>query len=124
MLGVPEIVGGVGAGTTVMAKAGSETLELPSLTLITIFEWLPATVGVPLKRPLVVEKVAQVGRLTIEKDSLSPLTSLAIGRNEYIFPTCTIGLGVPDIVGGAFPAMASVAKKDAASKGSNNFRAR
>jgi len=85
---------------------------------------VPGVDGVPLKRPLVVEKVAQVGRLTIEKVSLSPLTSLAIGRNEYVLPTCALELGVPDIVGGAPPAKASVANKVAASKANNKLRAR
>jgi hypothetical protein len=81
-------------------------------------------VGVPLKRPVMVEKVAQLGRLTIEKERASPFTSLAVGRNEYILPTCTLVLGVPDIVGAAPPANASVANKVAASKANKKFRAR
>ena len=49
--GVPEILGGGGAAVvTVMVKAGSEAVCLPSLTLITIGPDVPTSLddGVPL----------------------------------------------------------------------------
>jgi hypothetical protein len=58
--GAPEIVGPL---LTVMAKAGSEALPDPSLTLITMPEVVPtfAAVGVPLRRPDAVLNVAHDG---------------------------------------------------------------
>ena len=80
VVGDPEITGGVfGRGATVIEKAGSELVPVLSLTLITILECVAAVVGVPLRRPVVVLKVAHVGRLVIENVNASPLASLAVG---------------------------------------------
>jgi hypothetical protein len=99
--GDPEITGGVfGRGATVIEKTGNELVPVLSLTLITILECVAAVVGVPLRRPVVVLKVAHVGRLVIENVNASPLTSLADGWKAYALPTTTLVLGVPEIVGG------------------------
>jgi hypothetical protein len=80
VVGVPEIVGAVfGFDETVIANAGSAAVAVPSLTLITILICEAAAVGVPVNRPVVLEKVAQVGRLTIEKVSVLPSASDAVG---------------------------------------------
>ena len=86
--GAPEIVGARFVGTlvplTVIANAGSEALAEPSLALMTMFENVPAFVdaGVPVSRPVVELKVAQLGRLAIANVSVLPSGSLAVGVNE------------------------------------------
>jgi len=67
------------AALTVIENAGSDTVAMPSLTAITMFECVAAVVGVPAKRPVEVENVAQDGRLVIENVSAFPLASLAVG---------------------------------------------
>ena len=65
---------------TVMLKAGSEVVTVPSPTLITILLVVPALVGVPLRRPVEVLKVAQLGRFTMLKAKVAPASaSLAVG---------------------------------------------
>jgi len=103
VVGVPEIVGGVfGFDETLIENVGNATVAVPSLTLITISTCIAAVVGVPVSRPVEVENVAHVGRLTIEKVSVSPLASLAVGWNVYALPATTVVTGVPEIVGGVF----------------------
>src|SRR5262245_16167612 len=98
--GVPEIVGArFGAACTCSAKAGSEALMLPSLTLIVMPEVVLTVDGVPQSRPVVASKLAQVGLLAIENVSGLLSGSLAVGRKEYAVPTVTEVLGVPEIVG-------------------------
>ena len=80
--GAPLIVGArLAVRDTVIENAGSETVVAPSLTLIAMFEYVPtfAAVGVPLRRPVDVLKVAHAGRLTMLKRSGSPFASLAVG---------------------------------------------
>jgi hypothetical protein len=81
LAGVPEIVG---PEVTVMAKAGSEALDVPSDTLITMPVYVPAfaAVGVPLSWPVVLSKVAHAGLLAMEKVSVPPAASAALGWNE------------------------------------------
>ena len=77
---MPEIVGGVLAcAETVIENAGSAALAMPSLTLITILERVPVTAGVPLNRPVEVLKLAPAGALAIEKVSVLPSASAAVG---------------------------------------------
>jgi hypothetical protein len=57
-------------------------------------------VGVPDSRPVVVLKLAHVGRFTMLKVSALPLASAAVGVNEYALPTATDVAGEPDMVGG------------------------
>jgi hypothetical protein len=59
--GVPEIVGARFGCETTIENAGSDALAVPSLTLIVMFENVPAAVGVPLSWPVVAENVAQAG---------------------------------------------------------------
>jgi hypothetical protein len=103
VVGVPEIVGDVfGFDETLIENEGKVAVTLPSLTLIAMPTCNAAVVGVPVNRPVVLENVAHVGRLTIEKVSGSPLASLAAGWNVYALPATTVVAGVPEIVGGAF----------------------
>ena len=62
--GVPLIVGArFGASATVIANGASAVLVLPSLTLMTMFEYVPtfAAVGVPDNCPVTLLNVAHVG---------------------------------------------------------------
>jgi hypothetical protein len=60
VLGVPEIVSG---DATLIENAGNEALDVPSLTLMTMPEYVPAWVaaGEPLSAPLEALKLAQDG---------------------------------------------------------------
>jgi hypothetical protein len=81
--GEPLIVGGwFGTSRTWIENAGSAALTRPSFTEMTMFENVPmcVEVGVPLKRPVEVLKLAHDGRPEITKRSVSPLFgSLALG---------------------------------------------
>jgi hypothetical protein len=117
--GEPEIVGGefeggggVGGGgcgdgggapaVTVTVNGGKLAVAVPSLTLIVTLVAVPAVVGMPCRRPVVVLKTAQAGGLTIANVSASPFASLALGMKVYIELTCAVSGGVPVIVGAAF----------------------
>ena len=52
------------AATTVIENAGREALELPSVTVMTIPEDVPTALlcGVPVKAPVELSKLAQLGR--------------------------------------------------------------
>ena len=65
-----------------IVKAGSDLDLLPSLTEMRMFENVPATVGVPLRRPVLLLKLAQAGRLLTENVSVRPSGSVAEGWNE------------------------------------------
>jgi hypothetical protein len=43
---------------TVMEKAASDAVAVPSETAIAMLEWVPADVGVPLNRPVLVLNAA------------------------------------------------------------------
>ena len=102
---MPEIVGGrLGGAATAIVNAGSEALAAPSLTLITMLAKLPAAVGVPASRPVVVLNVAQLGRFAIAKVSVAPSGSLASGETAYAAPSVAVVGGGPEIVGGRFGA--------------------
>jgi hypothetical protein len=54
-------------------------------------------------------KLSQPGWPRIENVNVSPVFgSLAVGVNVYCVPTCPVGDGVPEIVGGTFGAGATV----------------
>jgi hypothetical protein len=74
----------VGAEVTVIENAGSEALDAPSATLITIPVYVPtlAAVGVPESCPVVVLNVAHAGWPTIENVRVPPAASEALGWNE------------------------------------------
>ena len=60
--GEPEIVGArFGAALTVIVKGASESVALPSLTVMTMPLNVPALVGVPLSRPVEVSNAAHAG---------------------------------------------------------------
>jgi hypothetical protein len=88
--GVPVMVGGrlttgkaaLAGAATVIVNAGSDFNLLPSLTEMRMLENVPATVGVPLRRPVLVLKLAQDGRLLTENPSVWPSGSDAEGWNE------------------------------------------
>src|ERR1044072_5296952 len=72
----------------VIVNAGSEADRRPSVTAMMMFENVPAAVGVPLKRPVAVSNVAQLGRFWIVKPRVVPASgSDAVGVNEYAEPT-------------------------------------
>ncbi len=80
--GVPPMTGVSGPlGTTVIEKASSATLVVPSLTVMALFEYVPtcAPLGVPDNLPLAVLKLAQVGQLEIETVSGLPAALPIIG---------------------------------------------
>ena len=70
---------------TAMAKAGRETLVVPSLALMAMFEYVPtsAAVGVPDSSPVAVLKVAQTGVFLMLKASAAPLGSVVAGVKLY-----------------------------------------
>ena len=78
---------------------------------MTMFEYVPmfAVVGVPLRRPVEVLKLAHDGRLEIAKRSVSPFGSLALGWKLYAWLTVTALAGTPEIVGGDSAAAARCA---------------
>src|SRR5215831_3695872 len=101
--GVPEIVGGRFGCVTAIENAGSDVLAVPSLTLITMLEKVPAAVGVPLSCPVLVLNVAHDGLPAMLNVSAVPVSgSLAVGVNVYAVPTEALVGGVPEIVGAVF----------------------
>lgn len=64
---------------TVIANAGSEAVDDPSLTLMMMLEKVPVLLGVPESLPVVVLKVAQLGRFVMENASVLPSASAALG---------------------------------------------
>ena len=83
-------------------KEGSDALAEPSLTLIVMPANVPAAVGVPVRRPVVVLNEAHAGRFAMLNVSVLPSGSLAVGVNEYAVPAVTVVARVPEIVGGWF----------------------
>ena len=105
-------VGAPAAPLTVIEKAGKAAAVLPSLTLITMPEVVPASAaaGVPLSCPVALLKAAQLGLLLMEKVRVPPEGSLAVGVKEYAVPTVALVPGVPEIVGPEPPAATVIAK--------------
>src|SRR5690242_5953148 len=96
--GEPLIVGALfGGACTWIENAGREALVLPSLTEMTMLDTVPTSrrAGVPESWPRAVSKVAHVGRLAIEKVSVSPSASLAVGLKRYAVPAWTLVAGEP-----------------------------
>lgn len=82
--GVPAIAGAllvVELELTLIEKADKLAVLLPSVALITTLEYVPTCelLGVPLNRPVLLLKLAQLGLFEIEKMSGSPFESLAVG---------------------------------------------
>ncbi len=87
------------AVVTVIENGARALVEAPSLTLITIFGSLPASLaeGVPLKRPVAAAKAAHVGAFCIENVRVAPAASVVVGVKMYAVPTVTVVCGVPEI---------------------------
>lgn len=83
-----------------IANGASAALADPLLTEITIFEYVPAAVGVPDSVPVAMLKVAQAGMFWTLKESAAP-ASLACGVKAYAVPTVSVVAGVPVMLGGA-----------------------
>ena len=66
---------------TAMGKAGRETVVVPLLTLMVMFEYVAtsASVGVPDNSPVFVLKLAQLGSFFTLKVSAAPLGSVVVG---------------------------------------------
>src|SRR4026209_2094386 len=100
--GEPVIVGArFGASVTAMPHGASSLNVVPSVTLITMPEYVPtwAADGVPLRRPVEASKFAHAGFPATAKLSTSPSGSLALGVNEYDGPATTVVAGWPPISG-------------------------
>jgi hypothetical protein len=95
---------------TVMLNAASEALAVPSATVITIPDVVPASVafGLPESCPVVVLKVAQDGAFLMENVMVPASESLALGVKVYCPPTVTEVGGVPEIVAVAAAVSAAV----------------
>ena len=109
--GEPLITGAVfGCAFTVIENAASDVVALPSLTLMTMFGYVPtcALPGVPLRSPVTVLNVAQVGLFVMLKVSVSPSGIAAVGWNEYALPAVTEVPATPLITGAVFGAAFTV----------------
>ena len=67
-----------------------------------------ALVGVPCKRPVLVENVAHDGRFAMLNVRGLPFASAAVGVNVYCVPTVAVVAGVPVIVGATFAAVTAI----------------
>ena len=78
---MPLIVGAWLVDVTAIEKVGSDADDVPSLTVILIFEYVPtcAVVGIPVRLPVELLKLAHDGLLVIEKLSVLPSASVAVG---------------------------------------------
>jgi hypothetical protein len=96
------------AGVTAIWNGASETLDVPSLTLIVIPPKVPtsAAAGLPESAPDVVLKIAQAGLLAIEKVNLAPAAAVTVGSKAYGVPAATTAGGVPAIAGALWAAPA------------------
>src|SRR3954447_4398268 len=68
-----------GAAFTAIENAGNLVVAVPSLTEMTMLANVPVAVGLPDSWPVLVLKVAHEGRFVIEKPSVLPSASLAVG---------------------------------------------
>ena len=100
------MVGGVLTAVTVIENAGSAVLATPSLTEIAMPDCVPAwaLLGVPERRPVAALKLAQAGLLAIEKVSVWPSGSVAVGVKEYALPAVTDVGAAPLMAGGVLTA--------------------
>lgn len=67
---------------TAIANGARAAVEGPSVTLITIWEKVPALVGVPDNRPVLVLKDAHAGWPEIENVNVRPDGPVALGVKE------------------------------------------
>src|SRR5688572_4968411 len=95
---------------TVIENGASESVSLVSLTEITMLEYTPAAAacGVPVKRPVLLLKVAQLGMFWMLYVSVSLSASEAVGWKVYAEPAVTLVGGVPEMTGALFAAALTV----------------
>ena len=89
------------ADKTSTKNADNEFWSCPSLTVIVI-DWCRPTSpapGGPVTEPVPESNMPLTRRFWIEKVSGSPSASLAVGVNEYGWPSVTVFDGVPEITG-------------------------
>jgi len=101
---MPLMTGGTLPLTTAILKLGSDVVALPSLTLMTIPEYVPVLVGVPVSLPLYLLKIAHDGLLIIENVNGSLLASEAVGANVYNWFAVKIVNGSPLMTGAVLAA--------------------
>ena len=93
--GVCPVTVGSDGTTTVTLKAGSDAERVPLCAVMMMSVATPEPLGVPFSAPVCASKVAQDGILLMVK----PAASVAVGMNEYGFPTAVTVGGAPDMVG-------------------------
>ena len=93
----------MGALETVMENGANDAEASELLTLMTMFEYVPAFVaaGVPASVPELVLNVAQAGLPEIENLSVYPDGPDAVGVKLYACPATSVVGGVPEITGAA-----------------------
>src|SRR5688500_14836814 len=97
----PIVAEPVAIAVTVIEKAAREAVALPSLTVITMPDVVPAwlAVGEPESLPSDGLKVAQAGLLAMVKLSVSPSPSDAAGVKLYAVSAFALVGGTPEMVG-------------------------
>jgi hypothetical protein len=111
---LPEIVGARFAAVTVIV-ADRELLRVPSLAVIvTVDAPTSPAAGVPVSAPVVALNASQAGLPATEKESVLPSGSDAVGVNEYAWPTVTVCVPLPEIVGARFPEITVIVNVTAA----------
>src|SRR5690606_8660165 len=96
---------------TVIEKAGSETVEWPSLTLITMLRYVVPTCetpGAPVRRPVWVLNAVHGGWFVTENVRRRRSGSLAAGRKCQVVRAMAVVGAKPEITGGRLPVPASV----------------
>ena len=109
--GVPLMTGFRLTVVTVTENGASETLAVPSDTeIVMLLKVMPATLllGVPVRRPVELLNVAQLGRLTMEYVSVLPSGSEALGWKAYAWPTVADVAGVPLMTGARLPVVTEI----------------
>ena len=102
LAGEPVIVGARFVCATVIENAGRLVVAVPSLTLITMLEVVPALVGVPASEPSALLNVAQVGLpWMLNVSGHRPRLRRRAGTRTT-WPTVALLAGEPVIVGARF----------------------
>src|SRR5579883_834466 len=96
------------AALTLIVKGASAAEAVPSLALMVMLASVCALAGVPESWPVAMLKLAQLGLLLTENDSVFPAESLAVGVKEYAEPATTLLAGVPVMVTVEEPPLAAV----------------
>src|SRR5262245_29289507 len=97
--------GGLFLGWILILNGPIESLDLPSLAMISMSAVSPtlASAGTPESWPVVVSKLAQAGLPVMLKVSVSLSASVAFGMKTYMSPALTSAAGVPASTGALLP---------------------